>query len=745
MYRKALRAALFCGCSAAVVAGAASAHAQTAPAQNAQLEEVVVTAQRRSERLENVPMSVSAVTPATIEKSGVTSIHDLNQIVSGAQINFAGCCTQPAIRGVSTLTTGVGFENNVAIYVDGFYSPDNLTINGDLANLSSLEVLKGPQGTLWGRNATGGAILINTKAPSKVLTGQIEAGYGRYNERTLSGYISGPINDRIRYSLAAYGRKSDGYNKQLDTSGNVISDKLTPTDQVSIRTKLEADVTDKLTATLAYNYGLSSDARGVLFTVYQYPTAALPKPPARATQPYTGMANSPPEAMGMVNEGTVKLAYQTPIGTLTSYTGYAHRINKLAFDFDGSYVDYIRSYQKYAEDTFQQTIDYNINAIEHLDLIVGGYFYHDQLKDTGTYNINSFKVTNIQHWREGTEAWAIYTDATYHFSDKISLNFGGRYSQDKKEARNFVAGPTNTTITTPLREAEAEFSAFTPRVSLRYELAPRTNVYASYSKGYRTGGFNPVPGVPLIPFKPEKITAYEVGFKTAQSIYRFSTAAFYYDYKNMQVGVTVPNPDPNVGGVTNLTLNAKAAEVYGIDADFDIEPIEHLHIRAGAAWLHGRYTDFHNATGVSLNPLTLTNSTQTQDWTGLQMARAPKFSGNLGADYEFQDVIKGGKLLVATNLAYTDSYPLSNPSVYGTLPGMAAQFQNEQRYMGKAHSVLNASTTWTDASGHYKVTAYANNLTDVRYPITSNGNSATGDYYSWGEPRTYGVRDGYSF
>jgi iron complex outermembrane receptor protein len=171
-------------------------------------------------------------------------------------VNFAGCCTQPAIRGISTLTTGTGFENNVAIYVDGFYSPDNLTINGDLANISSVEVLKGPQGTLWGRNATGGAILINTRQPSKTLTGELDLGVGSFKERLVSGYISGPITDRVRYSVAGYYRKTDGYNKQLDATGQVVSDKLTPLSQASVRAKVEADITDKLTGTFAYNYGL---------------------------------------------------------------------------------------------------------------------------------------------------------------------------------------------------------------------------------------------------------------------------------------------------------------------------------------------------------------------------------------------------------------------------------------------------------------------------------------------------------
>jgi iron complex outermembrane receptor protein len=483
-----------------------------------------------------------------------------------------------------------------------------------------------------------------------------------------------------------------------------------------------------------------------MYTLFQHvrPTFAgvsvfpIPRSPPRASAPRTGSFTTPPKALGLVNEGTVKLAYETPYGALTSYTGYAHRINKINFDFDGSIPDYTRSTGKFHEDTFQQTVDFNVSGIEHVDLVVGGYYYFDQLKDIGNTSISGGRILNTGHWRLGNKSYAMYFDGTYHFTDELALNVGARYSHDHKTVWNFQSG----TPTLARRDAQDNFLAFTPRASLRYEFAPRTNVYASYSQGYRTGGFNPTPtGGVLIPYQPEKIKAYEVGFKTAQSWYRFSTAAFYYDYRNMQVGVTIPNPSGD--GLLNLTLNAKRAKVYGIDADLDIEPIDHLHVRAGAAWLHGEYTDFKNATGVSLNPVTDSNFTETQNLTGRQMARAPKFSANLGVDYEFQDVIQGGRLLLASNLSYTDSYPLNNPSVYGSL--VAPQWQNEQRFVGSAHFLLNLNATWTDASGHYKLTVFGDNITNTDYRLTFNGNANTGDYSSWGEPRTWGVRAGYNF
>jgi iron complex outermembrane receptor protein len=657
-------------------------------------------------------------------------------------VNFAGCCTQPAIRGISTLTTGPGFENNVAVYVDGFYTPDNITVNGDLANISSIEVLKGPQGTLWGRNATGGAILINTLAPSKTLTGKLQASYGRYDDKSLTGYISGPISDRVRFAVAAYGRKSDGYIKALDATGKVAGD-AAPQRQASIRTKLEFEVTDKLTATLGYNYGLSRDARGQIFTVMQYSFAVPPAPP-RASQPNTASTNRWSDLLGITNEGTLKLVYRTSVGDLTSYTGVAERKTKGAFDFDGSFADLFFSESHYSQDTFQQGVDFNLTAIENLDLVIGGTYYRDRFKvaPQGQNGYAGNRLTSTFKNSLHTEAWAAYVDGAYHVTEAFTLNLGARYTEEKKDAYYVTVLPTGAALGLPGKNG-ATFTAFTPRASIRYELTPRSNVYASLAKGFRTGGFQPSGAASpdlFTPYRPEKITAYEVGYKTAASRLQFSAAAFYYDYKDLQIGVTIPNPN-GTGGLINTVINAKKAEVYGLDAELSVEPVDYLNLRIGAAWLHGRYKDFPNATGTGLNAATGLNITnQIQNWSGKQMIRSPNFSGNLGVDYEFQDVV-GGKLLVGANARYTSSFATNAASLYGRLAGPRA---TKQRYRQGAYALVNAQATWTDPSGHYRVGAFVNNLTDKRYRLTYSG-GAFGDYSTWASPRTYGVRVGYEF
>ncbi|MBV1686138.1 TonB-dependent receptor [Novosphingobium sp. G106] len=703
--------------------------------------DIVVTGQRRDERLADVPMSIVAISEESVAKSGVVSVHDLNRLAPGVQINFAGCCTQPAIRGITTLTTGVGFENNVAIYVDGFYVPDNLSINGDISNLASIEILKGPQGTLWGRNATGGAILMNTKAPSDVLTGKFEAGYARYDEVSLSGYLSGPVTDKIRFSLSAYNRESDGYYKQLDSTGRVVGN-AAPIKQRSARAKLAFDLGENTTATIGANYALASDPRGVIFTVFDHASPLLPAPPARAAQPRTASGTIPSVQRVKLGEGTFKLEHSAGSGKITSYTGYAVRKTKSAYDFDSSPADLIISTADFTQKTIQQTLDFNVTTIEGLNLIVGASYYHDDLKSTNSLGFGPFSGNTRTSIQLNAEAFAGYVDASLNVTDQFVLNVGARYTHEDKRVRFArYSRTTNAVIIAPM-DQNVKFDAFTPKASVRYEISPRTNVYASISRGFRTGGFNPNgpdANGQFNPFKPERNTAYEIGLKTANSVFQFETAGFYYDYRDLQVGQTQLLPS---GGLINIVSNSPKAKVYGVDALLSAQPVHNLNARIGVAYLHARYGAFANALGTGLNSLTQTNITnQVQDWTDQEMARAPEFSGNAALDYTIEG-IAGGKLNLAGNVQFTSSFVPNNPSLYGSTASPA--MQKVQRFRQGAYATLNLQASLSDMDDRYKITVYANNVTNKSYKMAYNG-SFTGDYAVWSQPVTAGARLGVLF
>jgi iron complex outermembrane receptor protein len=715
--------------------------------------EIIVTAQRRAEALENVPAAITALNAETIENAGVTNLQDIGRVAAGVQVGLGGAFTSPAVRGVSTITNGNNIENNVAIYIDGFYEPNTLGINTDLPNIASVEILKGPQGTLYGRNATGGAILINTLQPSDVLTGRAEVTYARFNDKRASGYISGPITDGLRFSLAAYNRHSDGYMKLADPNviGGTIGD-AAPLRQVTVRSKLESDLTENLTATLGYNYMHSNDPRGLLFSTFEHVPANFPAPPLRPVELGTAAYNYQTRLPTSSHQGTLKLEWQTGIGTLTSYSGYTWRESRTEFDFDGTYADFVYSTNRFEQDTYQQAVDLLVDSVEGLDLIVGGLWYKDDNgmdPDIGTQSFGPNRRLTLRNVGAiATNAWAVYADATYAVTDRLSLNLGGRYSSEKKEVDfttyNFTTNPAGAITFGPFNE-DATFKKFTPSASIRYEVAPRTNVYASYRRGFRSGNYSlSPPADPALynPVRPEVIDAFEVGFKTAGDVIRFDAAAFYYDYKDLHVNVTARSPlcPPGPCGLNiSLFQNAPKAEIYGLDAQVSATPLENLNVRGGFAWLHARFGDFPNATGTGLNPVTDTNFTQGQDWSGQQLTRAPDFTANFGVDYEIP--IEEGGILFSTNVSYTDSYVVNNPSLFGPLAGELA---DQQRFRQGAYALVNASVTWTEPNGHFYVGVFGRNLTDHEYRMTYNG-GANGDYSTLAEPLTYGVRAGFRY
>ncbi|MBV1686458.1 TonB-dependent receptor [Novosphingobium sp. G106] len=815
--RRMLRLSGIAGMTAVASFLASPAFAQSADEAAVDGDAIIVTAQRRNESLVNVPMSVAVVSPETLSSLGINSARELTNVTSGFQINFGGSYPQPSIRGIST-TAGT-FENNVALFMDGLYQTAPQVLNMDLPNVQGIQVLKGPQGTLYGRNATGGAILIDTLDPSADWTGNIEATYGRFSDRRARGYVSGPLSDRIGVSLAGTFRKTDGYYKRASrTTPGQFDGRFLGLEQEGVRAKIKAELTDTLRVTLAYNYLRASDPRGTIFTPIENTTAPFTAP-GNNTRP-TGLGEASGDVFSQPfwqNEGSIKLEIDTGIGTLRSVTGYSDAKSKTVYDFSGSYVPDSYGSSIIRDRTIQENVDLNIDKIKDVDLIVGGNYYNIRTNydpkmpnsvflgpasyrpfsypdpATTLVPLSAYRRASDTYFFRTKNAWAIFADATVHATEQLTLNVGARYSsetQDVSGTKNvFCSDPLNPatlncTLGTLLPGAQgtpytvassartASYSKFTPRASIRYALSPGTNVYASYSKGFRSGEYNlTVPNDnPALwrDAKQESVDSFEIGLKSQGRRYHFELAGFYSDYRNLQVSFI-----QNIGGVPVATLaNAPKAKIYGVDLNADYEIFDNFKIRAGGTWLHARYGDRFFFTGSGVNPAVaafntnttdplkkLVNMTLQQDLSGLQMARAPDFAGFVGFDYL---IPKGeGGLRIAANLKYTTSYVATNPSVWGgeplasynarlaldpnAAPNNAALLAgtpyanraSEQRARQSAFALINASVTWTDPSDHYYVRVWGNNLTDVKYR-QHYAPSSGGTYVPMAEPLTFG-------
>jgi iron complex outermembrane recepter protein len=740
----------FCSCfgfrkSALLAAASLTSLATPAIAQDANegdSSDIIVTAQRRAEKLEDVPMAVTAANQETLANAGITDIHDLDQLAPGVQISFTGAYTQPSIRGVTTLTAGSGWENNVAIYVDGFYSPSPAGINMGLNNLQDIQIFKGPQGTLYGRNATGGAILINTRAPSKTFTFNAEVGYARYNELTLGGFISGPISDSVRVSLAGNLRRSDGYYRSIDPAGSGKTvDDAAPIRERALRAKIEADVTSNLTATVGLTYALINDPTTLLFPNLGHAPSYLPKEPLAANFPFRSSTNVDTKNEAVTKEATLKLVYKAPFGSISSYTGFMRSDMLLRYDFDATYLNILEIEAPNHKNTFQHTTDVNIDSIDRLNLIIGASYYHDSDVNEGAKVFFGGPLGSLTFATLKARALAAYIDATYELSDGLFFNIGGRYTSERKTISYRQTDATETFNIVPPASARAKFSDFIPRATLRYEVSDNSNIFVAVSQGFRTGGFQPTPVADpslVVPYRPEKITAYEVGFKTAQDMFRFDASAFYYDYTDLQVGVTRQNPTNN--SLISFVSNAPSAEIYGLELQGSVQPTSGLTLAAGASFLHARYKRFPDITGVGLDPVNDINIEDVQDWSGLQMTRAPSFSGNASFNYETPAV--GGLLRVSGNVSYAGNSPQSNPSVFGSKAGALARVQ---RYENKAYTLVNGQLAWTAPGDHFTVTVFGTNLTNERHFINYGGTTFFGDVGVHNQPRTFGIKLRYDY
>jgi iron complex outermembrane receptor protein len=442
--------------------------------------DIIVTATRRAERLENVPASVLAVSGPALQTAGVTNIHDLSIVAPGVQISNFGIYSQPAIRGVSTTFAQLAQETNVALYVDGFYNADQLSTNMDLSGLQDVQILKGPQGTLYGRNATGGAILLTTRSPTNKWQIEGDIKYKpRFNDRSAGTFIGGPIAPGVKISLSAYWRKMDGYVHDINNfSPNVPIENrvwnfggharpLNWTDVLVhrrvgdntdhylnwyIRPKLVLEPTDDLKITLGYNRMYINEPRTFNFT---WNDSILNKSPT-----YNGFAvtqqndksslNWRPDGITKTSEVTSLVEWHLgDIGTLTNRFAYRRQKDIQVYDIDGTPCDAttarvppgnVPACSGNDNDginlrrTWVEQLDYS-GKFGNLDLLSGFFYYHDN-----AYNKWGYSDTGNAHGPQAqyqaylTRAWALYVDGTYNLHDKLFITAGVRYAHDERSA-----------------------------------------------------------------------------------------------------------------------------------------------------------------------------------------------------------------------------------------------------------------------------------------------------------------------
>jgi iron complex outermembrane receptor protein len=713
-----------------------SAVAQDQPEESsAQLEDIVVTAQRRSENLQNVPIAVTALSAERLTGAGIQSAQDLSLVTPAMTAPDTIGVFQPRIRAVGSGSIAPGNEMPIATYVDGVYlanAPSSLlTLNG----VERIEVLKGPQGTLFGRNSTGGLINVITRDPQETMSANVSFGFANYGDVTGDAYVTGGLTPNILADVALHYEYQDKpYGINLGTGNETGRLKK---DFVG-RSKLLLKLSDRTEIRLIGDYSERDTTRNVTIPYPGYPQNTNssrfggPFPQGR-TRDINSNFDPYIRIKGWGVSGN--LTHEFDAVTVQSITAFRNTKYSVGLDADFIPVDLLTVTEDVDTDQFTQELKITSNGGGRFKWTAGAfYFYAKDRLEPEHIHLNGVRspIPNvpfdiyIDDYQTGRSI-AGYAQGSYEIFPDTNLTLGGRYTYEKKRmggTQTVFVGGTQVSAT-PLPPApipsSVSFERFNYRIAIDHRFSPTILGYISYNTGFKSGGFNILQAANP-PFAPETNRAFEVGLKSElfDRRLRANISAFRYDYSNIQF-------DRRVGG-SSVTYNAAKARIYGVDIDVEAVLVDGLTISGGASYIHDRFLSFPNADyfpGVDGCAAPL-GTFCSQSAKGNKLPFAPTFSFNAGVDYDLETSV--GKFEFNANVAY-----------YSTQYGTPDNFVKQNPY-----ALVNGSITWNHPGENFYIRLWGRNLTDKVY-ATVMSEAESGINRQIGQPRTYGVTAGFKF
>jgi iron complex outermembrane recepter protein len=688
-----------------------STSSTSAPALDAStsLQEVIVTANRRAERNENVPISVTAATAETLQAAGITSTADLSELTPGLVVNVSNGWVEPFIRGVGTTANSTGLSSPVAIYVDGVYYAAPTGTLFSFNNIDSVEVDRGPQGTLFGRNATGGVIQVNTRTPSQ--TPSIEAEVGAANYRTWKGnvYATGGLTETLAADVAVqYTKQDEGYgvNRYPGNGQDVYNGR-----EVNVRTKWLWRPSDADRVTLAADYGETKSSAPVAIrfasgtTPFGYPVT----PAFTSSNPWDVDSLVQPAEIQRQEGASLKIEHDFAFATFSSLSAYRQEHNSQIFDF--GYPPFEIGADEHDLNR-QITQEFQLSsASSSIIKWTAGLFYLNGHASSDPYRVfgTLLPEPNVYSATTVTNSGALYGQATAPVATATNLTVGVRYTFEKSELYGTSLGEV-------IPKASQHFGKGTWRIALDHHFTDELMSYVSYSRGFRAGTYNATqPTQPAI--APESLDAYEVGSKATllEDRVHLDASAFYYKYNDIQV------PIYNPAGI--YVLNAAKAKLYGVDFDSAIKPFRNFTLNAGVEWLHTQFLSFKDAPfNTPLTEFPFGNCpTCSGSAAGHQMPVAPDFTGTARASYV---IPMGGAGDLDLNA--DDAY---NSGWWAGPDNIARQ---------RAYNLVNALAGWTSPDTHLRVQVWVHNIANTA-AASRLASLFSGDIETLLPPRTYGV------
>jgi len=709
--------------------------------------EIIVSARRRDETLQDTPIAITAVNAAMIENKAAINLGDLmgaapNLIITNQ--NSGAAAANLSIRGLTYADIEKSQEPTVGVVVDGIFIGTSTGQYFDFFDIEQIEVLRGPQGTLFGRNTIGGVINIRRSRPTGEFGAKIEASYGRFNTLATRAVINVPLaGETLAAKVFYFHNEADGWYKQAQTGkprgfsnnenyggslqfkapGGNFDALITVEQQEQKMDPVVAEITKtgELFCTFIPANECNRNQTTDIYTVFGLPNVSLYKAPS-----VTGEMN--------LDLGAVKL---------TSVTGWRKMTETQTQDFDGSTADLYYVLRNQTYDQFSQELRAAGKIGDTFDYVVGGYYFRSKYQLQQWTRLFAFNPniapevfdTNPQLVNGKTTSYAFFGDFNWQFADQWRLSFGGRFTRDRKSLRNAFGG-------VQIGQGSGTFKKFTPKVGIDFRPNDDMMLYASWSRGFRSGGFSPRAGSPVSasrPYQPETVDSYEVGgkFELFDSKLQFNVAAFYSKYKDLQQN---NNLFCAVCATQNetVTSNVGSATIKGLELDFTARPAEGLRITGSLGLLDSKFKGFVVG-GIS----PVTGLVIPFDFSNNDLIYNPDVTASIAADYEVPTSF--GKVVANVGYRYIGRYDqqISTNTLTGNLTtGTVVVTGNDPRVRTDPQGLLDASLsarfTIADDTEAY-LTVFGRNLANDKGMTHGFTVGGLWSFATAREPRTYGV------
>jgi len=752
--------------------GEASAAAQDGISADAgRSQPIIVTARRREENLQDTPLSITALTSEDLAARSLSSLDQVGNFVPNVSMS-SGAGGSGGANNLSIYIRGVGqndflftVDPAVGVYVDGVYYPRSLGSTLDLLDIERVEVLRGPQGTLFGKNTIGGAVSVTSVAPTGDTGGYIEGTYGSYDRIDVRGSVETSLVDDILAARVSFSsRDRDGYGTRRDFFTGEVIDHPGDENQSAARLALRWTPSSAVTVDLTADYSrwrqqsvpevlLSFDQSVSVVSQLWNAFVANPVPISAAfisADPYTSFGTGPNEnTLDSWGVSGVLNWEASDSFSIKSVTAYRHMTASFGRDGDGGPVDYIATLNDQRQHQFSQEIQFLGTAFDdRLNWVIGGFYFDEYGVDTNDVTLASglfgafealpgpidgsplamptapgglgnpinvaldldFDIYN----QIKIESYAVFGQATFNIADSLNMTVGARFSHEQKEYTLAHTRTASGVPIIPLTTVSDSWDSFTPMASLDYRISPSLLVYGSVSRGFKGGGFNGRPttdNTPPIPFDPEEVTAYEIGFKSDlfDRRLRFNSAFFYNDYTDIQLS----RVNANAAGVLVLDLgNAGDAEIFGFEVELQAQPTDRLTLTGSLG-----YTDFE-FTNLAAGVTDITLQTRPP--------LVPRWTAVAGAAYTIP-ITNSSNVIVRGDVAYRSQAFL--------------EASNLASLSQSAYALVNARISYENLNSGWEVSVFATNLTDKAY--LASGLSALASFGTtegaYGRPREFGV------